>query len=195
MDNKNNNSRSGIVIGLLIISLLMHVFFSKNPSLVGALETFGIVSLIFICLHLVNIIADNSKTKDFFTKYYGVRVKKILSPFYIILGILTFLGFMYLFSFHGNRSFDEYFRFVLAMAGVVVLGGVLIMFFFGVLPGVFNFVYKHTEKFLNNSIISFIIAGIAAILAFLALVLIVIFLDKNNYFDKINWVSDNYLFK
>lgn len=146
MDNKNNNSRHGIVIGLLIISLLIHVFFSKNPSLVGALETFGIVSLIFICLHLINIIADSSKTKDFFTKYYGARVKKILSPFYIILGILTFLGFMYFFSFHENRSFEQYSKFTLSMVGVFIFCFFIIPFPFLILSSNPSEVYDWALK-------------------------------------------------
>jgi len=119
--------------------------------------------------------------------------KKDISWRGIVIGILIFLGIIYVFSFD-NLSFGGYFRFTLAMAGVVVLGGALIAFFFGLLPGIFNFVCKHTEKFFGKNI-SFVVAGIAAILAFVTLVLMVIFLEENNYFDKINWILDNYLFK
>lgn len=121
----------------------------------------------------------------------------------VVIGFLIFLGFVYVFSFD-SLSFNGYFRFILAMTGVVVLCGALIAFFFGVLPGIFKFVCKHAENFLNNypffakanigSSISFIVAGIAAILALWTLILIVIFLDENNYFDKINLILDN-LFK
>jgi|SRR3989344_3780003 len=111
----------------------------------------------------------------------------------IAIGILIFLGIVYVFSFD-NLSFGGYFRFALAMVGVVVLSGTLLAFFFGLLPGIFNFVYKHTEKFLGKNT-SFIAASTAAILAFVILISIVVFLDENNYFDKIIWILDNYLFK
>ena len=119
--------------------------------------------------------------------------KKDISWRGIVIGLLIFLGIIYVFSFK-SLSFGGYFRFTLAMAGVVILGGALIAFFFGLLPGIFNFVYKHTEKYFGKNI-SLIVAGLAAILAFVVLIFIVVFLDENNYFDKINWILDNYLFK
>ncbi len=122
----------------------------------------------------------------------------------IVIGIVIFLGIIYVFSFD-NISFGGYFRFTLAMTGVVLLCGALIAFFFGLLPAIFSFVGKHAEKFLNNypyftknnisKNVSLIVGGTSAIFAFLLLIVIVIFLDENNYFDKINWILDNYLFR
>ena len=119
--------------------------------------------------------------------------KKDISWRGIVIGLLIFLGIVYVFSFD-NLSFGGYFRFTLAMALVVVYGGALMAFLFGLLPGIFNFVCKHTEKFFGKNI-SFVVGGISVILTFLLFVGIVVFLDENTYFDKIIWILDNYLSK